>query len=63
MNCKHDSGSMYGNVPLCDRPATWKIDYHNGTYVLVTYACDQHRRVTEARVYPGHDRTTQLEAK
>lgn len=53
MECQYDSGSMYGNVPICDRVATVAITYQFGHYGPRTvHVCDKHVRATRGRVFP-----------
>ena len=41
--CQYDSGSMYGNQPLCSQPAEHLIHYHNGSSGPLTLAvCRKH---------------------
>lgn len=61
MKCDYDSGSMYGNVPLCDREATVAITYRNGsTGPLTAAVCDRHNLATQGRAYPGVEAVTIL---
>lgn len=61
MKCSYDSGSRYGNQPLCDQPATHVVVYRNGSYGPFRAAtCPRHLTATQARAYPGHDHTEEI---
>jgi hypothetical protein len=52
--CEYDSGSMYGNRPLCARQADYKVSYSNGSYGPFTArVCKRHLDPTKARIYPN----------
>jgi hypothetical protein len=60
-SCQYDSGAMTECRPLCDRPATHAVIYHNGTSGPFTArVCDRHLSPMLGRVYPGHERTESL---
>jgi hypothetical protein len=50
-SCQYDSGSMTGCRPLCDRPATVRGSYANGSYgPFLVDLCDRHVLPFRARV-------------
>lgn len=50
--CDFDTGSMYGNRPVCDRPAQWTVTYRSCGDRLVSHVCARHLRAEVGRVYP-----------
>ena len=51
--CDYDSGSMYGNRPLCDKPSTHRVTYRVPCYGSSTsYVCERHVTPTLGRLYP-----------
>lgn len=52
--CQYDSGSMYGNRPLCAQKATHIVTYRNGSGApMRTAVCARHLGPMQGRVYPG----------
>jgi hypothetical protein len=63
VKCKMDSGSMYGNVPMCDREAKYIVTYHNGTYgPFSTPVCEEHLNAVRGAAYPGVDSVEPISA-
>lgn len=59
--CEYDSGSMFGNVPICDAPAVWMLVYRNGSYGPFTMrVCDAHALPMQGRVFPSSVTVTGL---
>jgi hypothetical protein len=52
MTCTADSGSMTGNRPICDAPATRELTYEGYRGPYVTRLCDRHAKGLSARIYP-----------
>jgi hypothetical protein len=54
IKCQRDSGSMYGNVPICSERATVRSEYDVPCYgTFVNYLCARHARSESGRVYPS----------
>lgn len=61
--CTYDTGSMFGNVPVCDARAMWDVTYEIGSGgPLVESVCERHVGPTRGRVFPGEVSTVRRES-
>lgn len=59
--CEYDSGSMYGNRPLCSAPAKYVVVERSGMgKPFRNLSCEKHRKNFEARAYPMLDHVETL---
>lgn len=62
--CTYDTGSMYGNAPACNLPATLVVTQAaSGGYPPITYAvCRRHESPLVARIFPTNTTTAPIGA-